>query len=140
MACPHATLASVDVPSSSAGQPARTMNFAISEEYEPFEGRTDYAKKQGGGYYAARLGVVEALYKMRRQARVVVFREIGTSYTVPVGVWEVRENVRHALEAPPQKFATKEEALAYIASQLAVPLAEYMKKSKVLLQRRLTEF
>ena len=115
-----------------------TVNF--SEEHEPYHGRSDYAERQGGGYYAARLGVVEALYKMRRQARTVVFREIGTDYTVPVGVWEVRENVRHAFEAAPQKFATREGALSHVASRLSVPLPEYMKKSKVLLQRRLTEF
>ena len=115
-----------------------TVNF--SEEHEPYQGRSDYAERQGGGYYAARLGVVEALYKMRRQARAIVFREIGTGYTVPVGVWEVRENVRHAFESAPQKFATREEALAHVAAHLAVPLGEYMKKSKVLLQRRLTEF
>ena len=115
-----------------------TINF--SEEHEPYGGRSDYAERQGGGYYAARLGVVEALYKMRRQARVVVFREIGTGYTVPVGVWEVRENARHAFENEPAKFATREEALSHVASQLAVPLSEYMRKSKVLLQRRLTEF
>ncbi len=115
-----------------------TLNF--SEEHEPYWGRSDYAGRQGGGYYAARFAVVEALYRMRRQARVVVFREIGTDYVVPIGVWEVRENVRHAFESAPQKFSTKDEALAHVASRLAVPLSEYMKKSKVLLQRRLTEF
>jgi hypothetical protein len=115
-----------------------TVNF--SEEHEPFYGRGDYAKRQGGGYYAARLGVVEALYRMRRQARVVLFREIGTAYSVPVGVWEVRENVRHALTSEPQKFADRKQALSWIASRLAVPMAEYLKKSRVLLQRRLTEF
>ncbi|MFA5929677.1 MAG: hypothetical protein WC861_02240 [Candidatus Micrarchaeia archaeon] len=120
-------------------KPGSGVNF-FSEEHEPYGGRSDYAERQGGGYYAARLGVVEALYRMRRQARAIVFREIGTGYTVPVGVWEVRENVRHAFENAPQKFATREEALAHIASRLAVPLSEYMRKSKVLLQRRLTEF
>ena len=115
-----------------------TINF--SEEYEPYGGRSDYAERQGGGYYAARLGVVEALYKMRRQARTVVFREIGTEYTVPVGVWEVRENVRHAFDSPPMKFATRDEALLHIAGKLSVPLQEYMRKSRMLLQRRLTEF
>ena len=115
-----------------------TINFA--EEHEPYWGRSDYAERQGGGYYAARFAVVEALYRMRRQARAVVFREIGTEYSVPIGVWGVLENVRHAFEAEPLKFATREEALAHIASQLAVPLGEYMKASNVLSQRRLTEF
>jgi hypothetical protein len=112
----------------------------ISEEHEPFEGRTAYAERQGGGYYAARFAVVEALYAQRRQARVVVFREIGTNYTVPVGVWEVRENVRHALMSPGKKFNTREEALAHLSNELLVPIKEYVRRSKVLTQRKLTEF
>ena len=112
----------------------------ISEEYEPFYGRSDYAERQGGGYYAARFAVAEALYRMNRQARALVFREIGTDYTVPVGVWEVRENVRHAFLSPPEKFSAREEALAHLSQKLAVPLKEYVKRSRVLLQRRLNEF
>ena len=112
----------------------------MSEEHEPFSGRSDYAKSQGGGYYAARLAVCEALYKMGRQARAVVFREIGTEYAIPVGVWEVRENVRHAFLNPPEKFSTRQEALSFLAGRLAVPAGQYVRRSKVLAQRRLTEF
>ncbi|VVB98678.1 Uncharacterised protein [uncultured archaeon] len=112
----------------------------MSEEHEPFAGRSDYAERQGGGYYAARLGVVEALYRMNRQARAIVFREIGTEYAVPVGVWEVRENVRHAFLSPPEKFETKEGALSYLSEKLAIPVKEYMRQSRVLQQKRLTEF
>lgn len=112
----------------------------MSEEHEPFSGRTAYAESQGGGYYAARFGVCEGLYRKKRQARAVVFREIGTAYDVPVGVWEVRENVRHAFLSPPEIFQTREEALSRLSEKLAVPLKEYMKRSRVLLQRRLSEF
>ncbi len=112
----------------------------ISEEHEMFGGRTAYAESQGGGYYAARFGVCEALYKMRRQARAIVFREIGTGYSVPVGVWEVRENVRHAFTKAPESFETNEQALAHLQERLCIPIKEYMRKSKVLLQRRLNEF
>ncbi len=112
----------------------------MSEEHEPFEGRTAYAESQGGGYYAARFGVVEALYKMNRQARAIVFREIGTGYDVPVGVWEVRENVRHAFLNKPAEFETRQQALAHLSEKLAVPVKEYMKRSSILLQRRLNEF
>jgi hypothetical protein len=112
----------------------------ISEEHEPFAGRSGYASRQGGGYYAARLGVCEGLYAMKRQARAVVFREIGTDYTVPVGVWEVRENVRHAFLSQPEKFATMEEALSHLSCHLAVPMGEYAGKSTILSQRKLTEF
>jgi len=112
----------------------------ISEEHEPFFGRSDYAQRQGGGYYAARLAACEALYRMNRQARVVVFREIGTGYDVPVGVWEVRENVRHAFLSAPEKFATQKEAMARLSEKLAVPMGEYVKNSKILAQRRLTDY
>ena len=112
----------------------------ISEEHEPFGGRGSYAEKQGGGYYAARFGVAEALFHMKRQARAIVFREIGTGYDIPVGVWEVRENVRHAFLNEPEKFASREDALSYLSEKLAVPIKEYMKRSKILLQRRLNEF
>lgn len=112
----------------------------VSFEYEPYFGRSDYAKRQGGGYYAARFAVCEALYRMRRQARVSVFREIGTGYSIPVGVWEVRENVRHAFQNEPEKFASREEALRYLGLGLSVPIEEYAKKSRILAQRRLTEF
>lgn len=116
-------------------------NFSISKEYELHEGRTNYASSQGGGYYAARLGVCEALVKkLRRQARVVVIREIMPEYDLPVGVWEIRENVRHALSNPPQKFATLEQLLAHTKEKIKLPISEYLSRSSVLKQRRLIDF
>jgi len=112
----------------------------VQLEGEPHEGRTKYAEKEGGGYYAARIGVVEALHDMRRQARVVSFREVHEGYVMPVGVWEVRENVRRAMKNWPMKFVTREEALAHIAKQLRIDFREYLRMSSVLRQRRLSEF
>ncbi len=112
----------------------------ISEEYEGYWGRSDYAESEGGGYYAGRIGVVEALDRMRRQARAVVFREIYEGYMLPVGVWEVRENVRHAFMNRERKFATLEEALVDISARLRIPMKEYVKKSRILAQRRISEF
>ncbi|OIO25270.1 hypothetical protein AUJ14_04605 [Candidatus Micrarchaeota archaeon CG1_02_55_22] len=113
---------------------------AIEHEYEPFAGRTKYAESEGGGYYAGRLGVIEALHRMRRQARAIVFREIGEGYTVPVGVWEVRENSRHAMQTPPTKCSTLREALAVLATRLKRPISAYIEKSTILRQRRLNEW
>lgn len=112
----------------------------IVEEYEPFRGRTKYADKQAGGYYAARLGIVEGLHSMGRQARVVSFREVYEGYAVPVGVWQVRENVRNAMKSGYGKFATLGTALDYIKSRLKTPLEEYKQKSRMLKQRRLGDF
>ncbi|HLC67276.1 MAG TPA: hypothetical protein VJI12_00155 [archaeon] len=112
----------------------------LEVEYEPFTGRTAYAEQEGGGYYAARIGVVEYLHHVRRQARVIVFREIHEGYSVPLGVWQVRENVRNAMSRGPVKFDTMASALAYLSKKLRHPLAMYTQKSRVLSQRRLTDF
>jgi len=112
----------------------------ISEEYEGFFGRTTYADKQTGGYYASRIGILEYLSRIRRQARVVVIREIGEGYIVPVGVWEVRENVRHAFFRKGGKFTNINEALEDVSSRLRTPINTYRKLSKVLSQSRLNQF
>jgi hypothetical protein len=77
---------------------------------------------------------------MRRQARVVIFREIYDSYIMPVGVWEVRENVRKAMENPPRKFSTLKEALLDINTRLRIPVRKYVEKSEILRQRRIGDF
>ncbi|MFH0836862.1 MAG: hypothetical protein V1870_01915 [Candidatus Aenigmatarchaeota archaeon] len=112
----------------------------IIPESEGFMGRKKYAFSQSGGYYASRLGVVEELDSMRKQARVVCFREIYDGYSVPVGVWLVRENVRNAMKQEPKKFATLDEALIDINTRLRIPIRNYMRKSKIFRQRRLGDF
>ena len=112
----------------------------IIEEYEPYGGRSSYAELQGGGYYAARLGVIEGLNAMGRQARVVVFREIYEGYVIPLGVWVVRETVRNAFRRKPERFSSIEEALKHAGSRLRLAMGEYKKKSRVLSQRRLVDF
>lgn len=77
---------------------------------------------------------------MRKQAGAVIFREISEGYVIPVGVWEVRENVRRALEKRPRKFSTSQEALADINSRLRIPIREYIRRSEILQQKKLIEF
>jgi len=112
----------------------------IIEEYESFKGRTKYAEKQVGGYYSSRLGVTEGLVKLNRQARVVVFREIYEGYILPVGSWQILENVRNAFRQKLVQFDTLTEALEYIRPKLRVNLNEYIKNSRILQQRRLFDF
>lgn len=112
----------------------------IEEEYEPFEGRKGYAEKQAGGYYASRLGIVEHLQRIRRQARVLAIREIYEGYSIPLGVWVVRENVRDAFKENGKKFATLKEAFDYGKTRLRWPLQNYISKSRMFNQSRLTSF
>jgi hypothetical protein len=116
---------------------------AIFSSSEGFEGRSSYAEI-GGCYYAARLAVSEHLEKERRQAQVVILREAHPGYILPVGVWNVRENVRVALKNKPLKFEKFEEALSYISTKLEIPMKKWVENSdllkKILYQRKLQDF
>lgn len=113
--------------------------FRVSQEHEPFEGRTKYAESQAGGYYAARIGVLEFLDRIRRQGRVVSIREVYEGYQVPVGVFQVRENVRDAT-LNVRKHPTLGEALGSAGGRLRGDISEYVGRSIILRQRRLGEF
>ncbi len=116
---------------------------AIYSDWEGYEGRTTYAAI-GGCYYAARLAVGELLTKERKQATVVVLREAHPGYIMPVGVWQVRENVRNAMKQTPLKFNTLNEALVRVATQLEIPVQRWIQKSKLLqdalFQKRLSQY
>jgi len=110
----------------------------ITVEFEFYFGRKDYASLQSGGYYASRFAVSEGLYKMKRQARAIVIREVGKEYDIPVGVWEVRENVRAALRKKPEKFGSFKQLLQNLKTKIKPE--EYVKKSNLLRQKRITDF
>ena len=118
-------------------------NVVLYSDWESYEGRTTYAEI-GGCYYAARLAVCELLTKERRQATVIVLREAHPGYIMPVGVWQVRENVRNAMRQAPLKFNTLGEALARISCQFRIPLERWVMSSKLLqdalFQKRLTQY
>jgi hypothetical protein len=112
-------------------------------DWEPHEGRTTYAEI-GGCYYSARLAVCELLVKERRQATVIVLREAHPGYIMPVGVWQVRENVRNAMKQKPVLFNTLNEALKTVAGRFEIPLARWLLQSELLkralFQKKLTDF
>ena len=118
-------------------------NTAIYSDYEGNNGRTTYAEI-GGCYYSARLAVCEQLIKERRQATVVVLREARPGYIMPIGVWQVRENVRNAMRNVPKNYNTLNEALTHIASRLQIPLKRWINQSSllknILYQRRITDY
>jgi hypothetical protein len=115
----------------------------LISSHEFYEGRKDYAEI-GGCYYAARLAVNELLTAERRQAGVVILREAHPGYIMPVGVWNVRENVRMALKQKPEKFSNLEQALAHVATRMDIPIPRWIKQSGVLTdfirQRRIDDY
>jgi len=116
---------------------------AIYSDYEGNAGRTTYAQI-GGCYYSARLAVCELLVKERRQATVVVLREARPGYIMPVGVWQVRENVRNAMRQKPFLFKTLDESLKFIEGRFEIPLRRWVLQSEILKnalsQKRITDF
>jgi hypothetical protein len=115
----------------------------IISDCEFFNGRTDYAHI-GGCYYASRMAVNELLTKERRTAGAVIFREAHPGYVMPVGVWNVRENVRAALQTRPYKFDTLEGALHHLEGMMDIPRATWIAHSGVLrdylTQRRIEDY
>lgn len=116
----------------------------ISADHEFYGGRKTYAGNVGGAYYAARLAVAEHLCNAKRQSAAIIFREISPEYSQPLGVWQIRENVRNALKQKPISFSELNLALSYIESKLKIPIKNYKQKSKLIdsikNQRKLSEW
>lgn len=115
----------------------------IINDYEFFDGRKDYAHI-GGCYYAARMAVNEKLIEERRTAGAVIFREAHPGYVMPVGVWNVRENVREALRTKPYSYDTLEKAMDHVDRVMDIPKKTWINHSGVLkdwyTQRRIEDY
>jgi hypothetical protein len=118
-------------------------SVAIYSDWEGNSGRTTYAQI-GGCYYSARLATCEQLVKERRQATVIVLREARPGYIMPVGVWQVRENVRNAMRQKPYLFNTLNDSLKFIGGRFEIPMQRWILQSELLkqalYQRRITDF
>ena len=108
------------------------MVFADHESLKP---KSEYSSV-GGCYYSCKFGVLEALERMRRQAGAIVLREAYEGY-VPLGVFNVRENVRNALKQKPRLFESYRSALGYVSSKLRLPLSRFLEQG-VLIREMLT--
>jgi len=109
------------------------------EDARPKKGYSSLA----GGYYAARLAVLESLAVQGRQAAVLAVREISEAYWAPLGVWVVRDVARKAMQSTPLRFGSLSEAMEEIGRRLETPASKWLKASKLLVkpvQMSLTEF
>ena len=128
--------------------PTFNMNKHFTSDFEPYEGRKYYAESTAGGFYACRLGILEKLRDTRRQASVIALRFITSEYTIPLGVFVVREAVRKTLSNNSLEFGCKELMLKYaellIKKKFNINLYDLMRHSKVFRsmeqQRKLTKF
>lgn len=106
-------------------------NVFLSSAYEGYNGRTSYVDETAGAYYAARLGVLEYLKREKRQAKVLVLREVTDEYWAPVGVWQVRESVRNAFSGEYGTAETFLDAVSGLLSELPVEKDTLRRKSNL---------
>ncbi len=115
----------------------------ITPDSEMFDGRTEYAKN-GGAYYAARLAACELLLSQGRSAGVIILREVHPGYDIPLGVWNIRENVRAALRQQPIVSDTLEGLWPKVDAYMDVKRETWIRNSSIIkewkVQRRLDEF
>jgi hypothetical protein len=102
----------------------------IGEDSEGLNGKKGYSPL-AGGYYAARLPVLEYLTEIKKQASVFVLREISPDYWAPLGVWVVREGMRNALLNPPRRFDSLEAAVSDLAGRVNTPKTEWIQQAKM---------
>lgn len=114
-----------------------SSQIKASTDFEGYEGRKSYASQTVGGYYAARLPIVEYLNSIRRQASVLVIRLETPSYWAALGVWVVRESVRKALKKR-MKFDSFDEIINGIKSigklKFNFDCSQILERSKLLKQ------
>lgn len=103
----------------------------IFADHELNGGKKEYSCV-GGCYYTCKMAVLEALAREKKQAGAIVLREAYNGY-VPLGVFNVRENVRSAMNEIPWEFEDMKTALNYIEGKLKLPM-ERFKETSTLLQ------
>lgn len=109
-----------------------STEFNVLSDHELNSGLKGYPEETEGAYFAARLAVAEYLSENKFNAAAIVFREIGKNYAVPLGVWQIRENVRAALKQKPLDFSTFDLTLDFLSKKLIVPISQYKNKSILL--------
>lgn len=120
----------------------------FATDYENYRGRKSYADNTAGGYYAARMAILEKLKSMKRQGSCLCLRFITEEYWAPLGVWVVREATRNSMKSKPIEFSSEELMLRYarnfVKKKFGYDLDSILRESRLLkelkTQKRLVDF
>lgn len=102
----------------------------IFSDYETNTDKKEYSSV-GGCYYTSKMAVLDALVKEKKQAGLIVLREAYEGY-VPLGVFNVRENMKSAMSNPYKEVETLKDALKYAGTKLKIPISKYVKQGTLL--------
>jgi hypothetical protein len=103
---------------------------ALFGDYETNAGKKEYSCV-GGCYYSCKFGVLEELSRRGEQAGAIVLREAYKGY-VPLGVFNVRENVRTAMKQQFKEFTDLKSILAYLTPKFRLPMSRFIRESHLL--------
>ncbi|MFZ5955739.1 MAG: hypothetical protein ACOYT4_04910 [Nanoarchaeota archaeon] len=110
----------------------QSQKLFFMQDYEGFFSRKKYASNVAGAYYANRLGVCEYLEKIKKQASILILREVRPEYYAPLGVGILREITRKAFEQNPEKPNSLQEAFGLMQSRMKININEYLKNSRII--------
>lgn len=99
-------------------------------DYETNSNKTEYSCV-GGCYYSAKMAVLDKLAKLKLQSGVIILREAYSGY-IPLGVFNVRENIKYAMNGDYKEFESLKEALVYCGTKLQIPISKYVRQSNLL--------
>ena len=102
----------------------------IYSDYETNRGKKEYSIV-GGCYYTAKMAVLDYLLKIKKQSGLLILREAYEGY-VPLGVFNVRENIKEAMQKPYKEFETLNDALKYGGTKLTIPISKYVKQGTLM--------
>ncbi|WP_294967683.1 Nre family DNA repair protein [uncultured Methanosphaera sp.] len=102
----------------------------IFTDCEHNKGKKEYSRV-GGCYYTAKMAVLEQLDRDKEQAGCIIFREANENY-IPLGVFNVRENIRHAMNSKPLEFESLRQSLDYIETKLKLSVDDFRAASQLL--------
>jgi hypothetical protein len=77
------------------------------------------------------MAVLEALAREHLQAGAIILREALPGY-VPMGVFNVRENVRNAMRLPGTEFEDIRSALLSLSSRFTLPMPRFIRETTLL--------
>jgi hypothetical protein len=116
----------------------------VFSDYELHKPKATYSHL-GGCFYSCKMAVLEALAEQQRQAGAIILREAASGY-VPLGVFNVRENVRRAMQQPPRECEDAGEVCSYLSDTFTLPLSRFQEAGTLFRnigkrsQTRLSEF
>jgi DNA repair protein NreA len=102
----------------------------VFSDHETNLGKRGYSTV-GGCYYSCKFAVLEAMARQRIQAGAIILREAYRGY-IPLGVFNVRENVRAAFLGEAKDFTTLKDALSDVGKRLTLPMERYFRETELL--------